>query len=566
MKCIIYSRDGEPVYEGVATSIRAFIEQLANTGHSLAGTDLSGLDLSSLNLNNLDFSGADLSRANLRAATMQGALLKDAVLSDANLHGADLRSAQCQGAYMEGARMAGIRCDNANFRGANLDRADMTDGVMNNTVWSYASVKAAILRDAQLRDADFGNTTVLRSDLRGVDLCSNGQLPEAHQPDRTRRAVVVGCQYDKMTRLPDKGADAFRKDRAQSKVARTALAATTSLAALGVLAGADAMLPEMAAIGSRIGQNIDVSLQVVVVAGVSGFMLLKEMAADTLKDAMANTLGRFQQKCREAVDTLINRGSNLADIVLTCGSARSLNPIRRALAATKEQETGNAFSYFMSGSLGAFIICDRKHLASALGAISSNRNRGYSLSKEILLLRKPDKDDDETVPVAIRFHKDGTTTAVWTEDGKPANVVLYDAEGQADARLDLQTGMGTTDVGDIPNANDLLRTTRAFERKLLTDNGLENFHYPEDTHYLQAGMDNSILVRRIADRVLDNPEEAAVITADGQRWRFLDGQQEEWVPNQPQPKRQRKERESKKSYLGADDLDLDSLAEALRPA
>lgn len=165
---------------------------------NLCGANLHGANLDQANLRQAGLAGADLhdanlganlreaylSKANLRNADLSQANLEDADLSHAVLHGANLREAFLGGAKLTGADLSGadlreaylrgVDLIQANFEEADLRRADLSPDVAW-TKLNDANLTKADLRETNLRNIDLTNTILSEADLRGADL-SEAQL------------------------------------------------------------------------------------------------------------------------------------------------------------------------------------------------------------------------------------------------------------------------------------------------------------------------------------------------------------------------------------------------------
>lgn len=530
---VIKDRNGSELYQGVAYSRREFIECLVRQDKSLAGADLRSVNLKNAHLSGADLSGADLTGAELNGAILTGCNAKGATLDKAILSGAELSDAQLQGASLVEVTMVDAQARRANFRGAILDGAKLHRTQFERAVMTFTRMKRVSFRDAKLRDVDFGNARISRCNFNGADLSSTAYLKMRHQPDRTRKAIVVGGSYVNTDMDESKNIGKFKTDRRVTSAASHLFWGTTMLATMGTFAAVSRhiKLPEIswdhvASLAAQawespfefLGTPEGLATSMAVVGIFAARTFVRDMAEDTMKMLLGNGLAKAAQWLRENLNVALNTGRNIKNMVVACGSERSLAPLRKGLEATRKKAWKRGFwsnfSYMLSGNVGAFILCDREHLAMALGALSANRERGYILSQDIILLRKTDKDDPGKEPAAIRFHKDGETTVVWAEGGEPSQSLRYSPEGYLIDRFDWSTRGRHSDPGDVPYSDNVLSALGGFQKAILEQADLPGFRYPEEDHYIHYGRDGSIIVYDSKTRQVDNPLGPALITPD----------------------------------------------------
>lgn len=509
----IKDRRGVVLYQGEAPTKREFLEDLFRNEVSFAGADMRRFDLSGMFIEHIDLDGADLTGADLRGAHLEEASLKGAILKNAKLQGARLERAYLQSADLTGANLAGSRATYANFRGATLNEADLTSMSGSSTVFSRVRAKNAKFIGAGLVNSDFGNSEILSCDFSGADLGHRmfGEKDERisndlarHLPNRSRYAVVVGCDFDKESNLPET-VPAFRRDRRTGKLAEFGLWSATTLGMIAIGTQVPVDFLAETALSSRLGTGSGF------IVSIGAVYLLKEKIGGWLEDGFTGSMKKVVQGAQQGINALHRWGAHRKDIVAAIASRGADDMLKQALTATgQEAAAQGALGRFKSffTDLGQVILCNRTHLSLALGALSSNRQRNYKLRDNIVLVRA-DTDKDSPAPNVMGFLKDGRTTATW-KTGDNSLTLLYDGEDElVGAWNEKGEALDYRDI-DLPEcAAHGLTAVSAFERQILDDNGLEEFIYPDKTHHLHSGRDGTIFVHRTKDRRLDNPEDGA---------------------------------------------------------
>lgn len=524
-KYAIKDIDGNVLTEGLAKTRKDFIREKFDQGLSFERADLRGWDLSFLDLSNIVLKDAWLSPitsekgehpACLRGTKLQGADMRGVDATGVMADGCDLTGTKAQGMICSGGSFRGALAPFANFRGAAMNMrngkpTDFSDLRAGSSVFSHVIAEKAIFKGAVMNNVDFGNSTLVGCDWRGMTVEQSQTLAPEHLPNRTRNAIIVGGKYDDETSFPKSNMKAFARDRFRMKALGGATFIGTGVTALWL----STLVPDEFLANLIPGESLGSHLVLVVGAG----MLLKDIVVNRITDALGSTLAKVAVKSTVADMTLSNKMQNLGRMVFAFGSQKNLSPIHAALKSTKgAAKKKGVFAKVRSlfnEDMGSFIYCDRKHLAMAMSALSANRNRGHELDREIVLVRKMDEFDDESVPSCIRFHKSGETTAVWNRDDKPAFSATYDAAGNPTAAADLRVGRSIADLSIMPHSSNMNTATNAFERKIVDQNGLSDLvrYCPKD-HYLHQGKDHSILIYKKGTRRLDNKRGPAVILPD----------------------------------------------------
>lgn len=537
-----YDADGKPingdlVYTADNPKItrQKLIETLVSEGKSLAGLNLQGAALPGACLRGANLRGACLKNANLDGADLTDADLREADLRGARLHGAEAIRALFGGANLTGAKASGIQARYASFRAAIMDGVTITDAFLTSAVLTHVHAHNTNFKNTKLVNADFGSSDIVECDLSGCDLRAWDQEagtkdrnPELarHLPLRTRNTIVVNCTYDKGTKFCP-NAPAFKQDTRTNKLTHKGIYAITAGSFAGMVeyvpsTVTDTAMGLVSTVQTAVGSN---TFGVVMV--VAGAFLVKEAVGDAVKDKLKGFYEVTQSKVREVVQSMERRGVSRWHLVAAIGKNKSLEPLRWALSTQEASaaEKGYWSSYrAFDTEEGSVILCDRRHLAMALGALSSNRRRGHDLSRDIVLVRCDDAEvRDGKSPSAFRFHKDGKVTAVWSKGGQITRVASYGEDPGEQAEAIHGEPM------DVALTRDALIAD--FEQSLLREHGLGDFDYPREDHYLQSGRDGTILVFRTKDRKLDNPlrtpsgaRQPALIKRSNEQMYFRNGQ------------------------------------------
>lgn len=506
------SNPGPVLYRGKAETRKAFLEELVAQGKSLAGADLRKADLSFAELEGADFTGAMLDGSCFRGAHLKDATFRGASAIATRFDGADVQRGRFEAADLSRAEFGGSLLTWSNFRGARLDDADFTRAAASSVVFTRASASGAKFRNATMRNADFGSARLVRADFRGTDLTSSLPIDTEHLPDRTRLAVVVGCLYDQETKI-DGSLPKMRYDQMANSLARALMWGTSTFALMGLMSH----VPEVtdwnslqSAVGSGFG----------IVAIATAVSFLKEGVVGWVQDKTKEFLQSAQLKVRAAAEELARRGANWKTLGVAVAKERDIAPLRRALAATvgpaKAEGTFSLLRAFRS-DVGVVIVCDRRHLAMALGAIAANHGRGYPVERDLTLLRCPPPEDGS--PVCLRFLRDGRLTAIWHRERDRMQAVVYGVDGAPEES-------SRNDLHHLPEgARSADEVIAGFEGSLLREHGMSGFEYPHGTHYTHSGVDGTLIVHRISDRRLDNPLGPAIVMADGRERYFRNGRE-----------------------------------------
>lgn len=538
----IRHRDGHVLHSGRSRTRRAFIAALAERGASLAGADLHKADLNGLNLQGVDFTGALLDNANLNGAQLQGALLVDASMRGAKAQGARLDQARLTGADLSDADLTGARLTYAQLRGARLDRTILRGAAAASACFENVEAEAADFDEAILINADFAHAILVKCSFRSTKLGHRafGNLaPEEcerlsrHLPNRTRGAIVVGCDYDAETVLA-RTVPAMRSDRRVNRMTRFGLWATSTLAFVGGVEHGFDLLQGAEIASQHLGSGA------AFVGVMSGIGLLKAGVGDWVGDKAREGMEFLTRKIRETMMEMERRGARRWHLVCAIGREGSLGQLRTALAsrAPDAARLGHfeAFRSFF-GSLGDVVICDRRHLALALATLSADRHGLGGLKRDIVLLRCDGDHGGRVGPCAISFLRDGTSTAVWPLPGGRHARAVYRTDGTLDRCMDDDGEPFDLSRLGLPSAAATrLTASLEFEAAMLADHRLGGIDYPRETHLTVEGRDGSVIVQRSTDRRIDNPAAGcpALLRVDGTGVSVRNGTVTgEWAPPGP---------------------------------
>lgn len=551
----IKSTDGSVLHSGRARSVRGLIEQLLRTKTSLAGADLSRLDLANINFSHADLRGACFDGTDLRGCDASGADFSDASflpaeirkskvesrLRSADLTGSCIESAIFDGADLSEARLPGVKASYASFRGAKLDRANFANSTSVSCLFIHSSCLQTSFEGASLRNADFAHASLINANFRTADLghgtfstleAEKSKRLTAHLPNRTRGALVVGCDYKDATLAST--VPGLVTDRWISRSVRIALYTGTTVAVL--MAGHHLLDLCGGVAASLMGSKSTGTL-----TALGALMMVKEFGGEWIRDKSEEFMGDLARKVRSAMDELDRSGAQRASLVVTMAKGRTLEPLRLALAARQPHaKKRGIYALFKSfhNDLGQVIVCDRRHLALALAMLTVHANRGFDMPHDIVLLRcNGTHDEAEIGPCAISFLADGETSAVWPVGEHGHATVRYSRKGEPKSCWNDDGVELPLDLEGLPKAALCrLDAALAFEAGLLRDHDLHRFSYPQDTHMIRDGRDGSILVHRKNDNKIDNPEDdqPAIITSDGHGIRIRNGVvKQEWSGPHP---------------------------------
>lgn len=514
--------DGNILYQEIAASKKVLIQTLADRKASLARADLSNLNLRRVNFRGADLVGAKLDRSNLAGANLCNANLQSASLAGTRMAGVEAQRTRFEGAQLENADLAGSTISFSNFRGAKLDGASFARCNASSTVFTHVVSKGANFGGAKLRNSNFSNSTIQNCDFRGADLSTTLPLNKAHLPNRTHDSIILNCLYDKST-VFCQSVGGMSRDASRSRIARTLGWVVPSI----LLGAALTLVPEVESGLLSVNENMGAaSAGVILALGLAA--TVKASLEDWVKDKAVRAADELQLQYRKALASARRLAMSKSGLVAAIATRSGLEPLRLALEAVRAGSNGCSLVQdfiWLASDNDAVIICDRQHLAQALGVLSVNETRNYAIQRDTILVFPGSPAADITgAPSALRFHEDGSMTAVWGTGANPVASVTYPS---GHGKPVVRGGTG------IEAPSKVTAITR-FRGRILENAALSNFTYPLRSHYVQPGQDDSILVYQGSSRRLDNPFGPAVITPDGKAIYFRNGTRikEETMPGQ----------------------------------
>lgn len=554
----IHDVDGVLLHSGQAKTRRGFIEDLVKHGKSLdranlADMDLSGLDLTRIRARDACLDGVDLRGARIKEADFTGSSFlstpsnRGDMLRPARLDGCSAERAVFDHCDLSGASIRGASITHIKARSTILDGTDFSGSSIGGACFSHARGERTNFSQARLVNADFVCSTLVFPDFRSADLGHNAfgshdpakkdaqRHLYAHLPNRTRGSTVIGGTYDKSTVLCDT-VPGIRMDARTSRITRAAITAGTMLGLVTALHLSEPLIEVAKNFAGTHGSGDAMGI----VAVVGALQLVNHAAGDWAREKSGEILTSLASKVREIMKEADLQGARRIELVCAMTRGRSAAPLRMALASKADEAAARGFwprfRSFFGRNLGHVIVCDRRHLALALGTMAMHARSAIELRDDITIVRcdGPHACGNEGFPCAMRFMRDGRSTAVWpvAEDGHVTacygrNGVFEGCRTEDGKEIDpVEAGLPDVAMGRLP-------AVLALEAAVLSDHGLADFDYERETHTLRDGRDGSILVYRRSDGVLSNPsrDQPAIIRADGTTIRMVNGA----VKDDPEP-------------------------------
>jgi hypothetical protein len=528
---------GDVLHLGDAKSLRGFIEKLVASGENLDGANLRGLDLSGLVLDKMVargacFDGADLRGSQLRDADLTSSTFRSFrpgpdVVKFSRLDGCNAEGAVFDHSDLTEASFGGARMARASVKHAVIDRTSFTDVTGSSMSFIFASGSGSDFGGARLVNADWAYCRLVEPNFKGANLSHwafGGKTEDrqdelsVHLPDRTRGATIIAGAYDRDTVFAST-VPKFRADARTSRFTRMAIAASTMI---GLVAATQFAEPYVSIASHALG---DAGLGAVAVVGtVSAIQFAQHTAVDWMRDKTGDALAAMARQVRRTVSEMERRGAERLGLVCAMARDNSIEPLRLALAAkapeAKERGIWSLFKSFVS-DIGHVIVCDRQHLALALGTLALHNKVGMPLPHDVTIIRQDylTKQQADGAPQALRFLRDGRSVAVWIVDGTTVTV-RYNTEGVFESCWDAHGHAVEPTATGLP-VDALLHVEAAImlENAALADHGLGAFRYPRETCELRDGHNGSILVRGRSDRLIGNPEprQPAIIGLHGEQ-------------------------------------------------
>jgi uncharacterized protein YjbI with pentapeptide repeats len=450
------------------------------------------------------------------------------------------------------------------FRGAKLSRMVAENVRWWRPIMTYTEQVDCDYTNGKVRNGDWGNSLNERPILRGADLMDTVQADVNRQisrlreaghvgaldaypgdrfQDQYRNAVFAGAITDDDTRI---SGEALKADKALTRWFRGSVAVAAVIGTGVASIGLDLIpVPELADI---------LSWKTPAYGG--GFLLLVAIAKDLL---VGQVVAPIFKKLEQFVDhqyvqykreifpgieagrvkrQMMTDAWNRMKLVGVTGAKRDMAPLLRALQTVSKKRSGDPLSQIWqhySHEDHRIVVCDRRHLAAALGHISANRARGYRLPRDIILARESTQEWRKDTPSTVTFKKCGKTVLGWQSEGEMTHLATYDVDGLLVEQFDIAAerhvplppdgellpGVGLTLGADSDRAmsgpnRDLLAV---FENSLTDDHltdadGYSYFDYDPVACYIAAGKDGSLHVRSKRTHRHHNPNSYSFIPFD----------------------------------------------------
>ncbi len=524
---LIKDIDGEVLYSGTAESRRSFVETCLREGKNFDRADFSLYDLSRLDLTGMRARGACFDGADLRGSDLQHADFDRATFR-VKRRATIEAEARLDGCRADKAIFTNTDLTRANFGGARLTHIRLEHAVLDGTVFDGATMRGAFMAfvsgerpsflKSRMINADFSYSNFLGGDFRGADLSHSGfsgispdeaEAIYRHFPDRSYGATFIGCHYDKTT-VFSRTVPRIRADARMSHLTRAVIGASTLI---GAVASTEVASPYIDRTGDLLGASSWMGTSgasALYLVGVVGALTFVEHAtSDWLRDRAKDLMLDLAQKVRSVVEEAAIRFGKRANLVVAMCRDQSIKPLTMALAAKAPEAAKHgvwaSFKAFV-GDIGHVIVCDRRHLAMALGTLAMHAEAGIKVENDITVIQcdQERQSDMEATPTAMRFMRDGHSSIVWRFKNEHY-AIRYDDTGSFESCWNSKGEDVDPDSIGLPSTyRDRSVSAGLLERAMLAEHKLNGFHYPRDTHFLRAGRNGSILVQRRVDRALNN--------------------------------------------------------------
>ena len=502
---ILLDRDGAILFQGIAPTLKSYVESLVRDGQSLARVDLRTRDLAGLDLDGAILDDAILDGADLRGTTMRRCSAVSASFRGIAAHGMNAERGRFQGADFgplekRVTKLNGVRMAFCNFDGAIFNEAICDEGGFSRAHLTRVLAHRASFRNARMLDTEFAFSNWTACNFDEAKMASSTKIAKEHQPDRTMGASAISCTYKGAQR--DTTTPAFARDRYW----------TTTLSALAYIAASGAVVAATHGLHLEGEENPLMRLlhdTTTFVAVTGGALMLGDWVSETLRDKMKEGFDCVELALRKGYDGLIRMGANAHQLITASVRGPGRKALKEALRATKsEGDKRGFFSDFWSNKPTSVIFCDRRHLALALETLCAGRTR-HRLNGDVVLVRKD--TENAAIPSLIRYRTDGGTSLAWTKEGNLVGTADYTRGGD----LVHQTG-------NIEPEFRINRAMSAFETELMREHHVD-LTYDGKNHDIRAGRDGSIIVVQQGHRRPDNAEGPALLTPSGDRRFFHNG-------------------------------------------
>lgn len=145
----------EPLLPGVAVAAGTLVARKLAQGHDFKGADLAGLSLCGL-----DFSGRDLSGTFFEQADLTGACFKNCRLDGAVFTAAKLNNTDFEGSQLVDVNLGGASLRDANLSGATLSQSTVICSDLTGVQAQNARIETVTFLECTLDDADFTGSRI----------------------------------------------------------------------------------------------------------------------------------------------------------------------------------------------------------------------------------------------------------------------------------------------------------------------------------------------------------------------------------------------------------------------
>jgi hypothetical protein len=502
----IFNTDGKLIYEGKARSVKELIGQLIRDGRSLRSADLSGQDLS-----HMDLSGADFRDARLDGAVLNGAVAGKVNGRPTAFDNASMRGVQASGLMAESARFIeadlgpledahgkrtttfhGATLSFARFDGAKETEVDFSLAAMSSSIHAGAVCEKSNFSDSTLHNVEWGNARIVESVFDRARMSPTFAVNEAHLPDRTKGAVIVGNRYEK-TEI-GLGNSLFRKDAmVADKIRKSTVALVTSGIFITSVYGLDL---NMDWVKDHVGSGA------LFILAASAYSWIRTPIEDKVKDWTAGLMANVIITGRTAIAELWRRGAALGTLASALLSSDQADHVEQFL----KKSHCSLYKRFKAAANGEYevVICDRKNLSEALVHLSAALNERQNTGHSVVLVRSGDDEGQRGAPRIVVLNKDKSLEIMWDADeGGNIRHEEYDP-------AKIPAGSRTT----IGPHNSHIGVMQHFVKAIVEENGLPEFKFDHTTHFIRMGRDKSIVVVKSDTGRLDNRQGPTIITPD----------------------------------------------------
>lgn len=507
----IFDVDGDVLYQGTSkpqlgrnrSSKKYFIEDLVKSGKSLSRAnlakqnlkhlDLSGADFSGANLDQADLTGSDASRANFREASLRGVRGSGFKAGRADFTDANF------GPYEDGYHSIfnGSIFTYAKMDATCLDHVDFSNSFMSSATLVGATGNKASFEKCVMHNVDYADATLTRCNFKGAILRPTIRIAEAHFPDRTRGATIVGNNM-KDTEIGT-GNSKFKIDKWTNTAVKSVIwGSVTAGLFFSAAQVPDLNLDYLSATVSSFGGNKSIYIM-----AASAYVLFRTKIEDFIKDQASDLVTNLNIKVRQTLSTLAKGGKALSSMAVAFVNPTHWKKVRECMQHP-QKTVYQQIKATVSGKM-EIVICDRKDLGRALSRLSDVMVDRYRKDANLIIARHGFGED--LSPNMIAINTDGTTEAFWRNSAAGTGYKKWDKSGQ-----EVVSTMGRHWDGWSSSRNELIDL---FMKKVITDNDVHDLKFDSTNYGIREGRDGSVVVIRRSDGRVMNPSGAYIVTPDG---------------------------------------------------